>query len=281
MVEPTTTVADPITTVTEPLSSDGAITVTEPLTPDPSTLPVGPPTRTSGITVLRLQGSELVTIGRLDGLGPAEEIQAVRFMGDTAYVVTFLRTDPLYVIDLTDPAAPRLLGELHVTGFSNYLQPVGEHRMVGVGVDADDMGRTRGALVALYDTSDPAHPREMGRLTFANRQFDAGHDPHAVTWDPDTGVVTLASSGWGGPFGAAGPSDGPDRDFIGFSVRDDHLAEVGRIPAGAAGDSTMFLPGSNGSVRTLVAADRLWAVTDARVSGHERTTLAELASLDW
>ena len=62
---------------------------------------------------------------RSSGLGPTEQIQGVRFMGDRGYVVTFRQTDPLYVIDLADPAAPKVLGELKVTGFSDYLHPVG------------------------------------------------------------------------------------------------------------------------------------------------------------
>ena len=82
----------------------------------------------------------LAPVGRLDGLGPTEEIQAVRYLGDRAYVVTFRRTDPLYVIDLADPTNPTALGELKVNGFSSYLHPVGENRLLGVGTDADGSG---------------------------------------------------------------------------------------------------------------------------------------------
>ena len=79
---------------------------------------------TSAVRVLRPEGNELVQIGEVDGLGTNEQIQAVRFLGTQAYVVTFRQTDPLFVIDLSDPTAPVLSGELKIPGYSAYLHPL-------------------------------------------------------------------------------------------------------------------------------------------------------------
>ncbi len=79
----------------------------------------------SRVTVLQPTANSLVVEGMVEGLGVTETIQAVRFMGPLGYVVTFRQTDPLYVIDLSDPAAPVAAGELKIPGFSAYLHPVG------------------------------------------------------------------------------------------------------------------------------------------------------------
>lgn len=138
----------------------------------------------SRIVVLRPEGDVLRQIGMVDGLGPSEQIKSVRYVGATAYVVTFRQTDPFYVIDLTDPAAPRKLGELKVPGFSSYLHPVGEHLVLGVGSDATDEGRITGGKVSLYDTSDPAAPRELDSETYLDLGFMVDSDPKAFAWDP-------------------------------------------------------------------------------------------------
>ena len=95
---------------------------------------VGPSSETgdfNSVVTFREDGNELVEAGRVDELGVGEEIKSVRWFDDLAIVVTFRQVDPLYAIDLTDPAAPRLLGELKIPGFSDYLHPLGEHRLLG------------------------------------------------------------------------------------------------------------------------------------------------------
>lgn len=128
----------------------------------------------SRVTVLRTDGNQLTVEGMVDGLGVTETIQAVRFMGPVGYVVTFRQVDPLYVIDLSDPANPVAAGELKIPGFSAYLHPVGEGRMLGVGQDADEeTGRTLGLQVSLFDVSDPAAPTRLDT-------FGLPTDPDAV-----------------------------------------------------------------------------------------------------
>lgn len=100
---------------------------------------------------------------------PEEDIYAVRFMGDRAYVVTFLRTDPLYVLDLSDASNPVIAGELELPGFSTYLHPVDASYLLGVGQDADDAGQTQGIKVSLFDVSDSAMPTEIHSMTFGER----------------------------------------------------------------------------------------------------------------
>lgn len=84
---------------------------------------------------------------------PGEDIYAVRFQEDYAYIVTFERTDPLYKLDLSDRTAPRIAGELEIPGFSTYLHPLNENYLFSLGHDADDQGMTRGIKAELVDVS--------------------------------------------------------------------------------------------------------------------------------
>ena len=152
----------------------------------------------SAVYVLRPQGSELVQVGAVGGLGVTEQIYAVRFLGTQAYVVTFRQTDPLYVIDLADPTNPVVSGELKIPGYSSYLHPVGDGLLLGVGQDAGLDGRTQGTKLSLFDVSDPANPREISSLPIGGYS-DAEWDHHAFLYWPEDGTIVIpVSSSWQG-----------------------------------------------------------------------------------
>lgn len=167
---------------------------------------VGPSSETgdfNSVLTLREDGSSLVEDGRVDDLGVGEEIKSVRWFDDLAIVVTFRQTDPLYAIDLSDPAAPRLLGELKIPGFSEYLHPLGEQRLLGVGQSATLQGVTEGAQAALFDVTDLAAPRQLDVVRYPrNSLAGAATDPRQLTWLPEQRkVLTVVSQGWEGTTG--------------------------------------------------------------------------------
>jgi hypothetical protein len=144
----------------------------------------------NGITTLREDDDRLVTVGSVRGLGPDEEIKAVRWFDDLAVVVTFRQTDPLYTVDLSDPARPRTVGELKIPGFSRYLHPIGAGRLVGIGQDADLDGVTRGAQGAVFDIRDLAEPRRLSTLSLGQHTYAlAEDDPRAFTWLPGSATA--------------------------------------------------------------------------------------------
>ncbi len=97
---------------------------------------------------------EMEFISVLGGLGkPGERIYSVRFSGATAYVVTFIQTDPLYKIDLSNPLEPKVVGELHENGVSDYLHQMNDDLLIGVGRQANDNGNFTGVKISLYDTT--------------------------------------------------------------------------------------------------------------------------------
>lgn len=97
---------------------------------------------------------------------PGEQVYGVRFVGDRGYVVTFRRTDPLYVLDLSNPTDPRTAGELEVPGFSDWLYPADNGLLLGVGKEADTQGRVQGVKVALFDVRDASRPTLLHSRTF-------------------------------------------------------------------------------------------------------------------
>ena len=136
---------------------------------------------------------------------PGEQIYGVRFSGETGYLVTFRRTDPLYVLDLKDPADPKTAGELEVPGFSDYLLPLPQGLLLGVGRDADASGVALGPKVALFDVRDPTRPSLISARTFGARGSASAVEfsPHGLnTLQVGTVArlglpVTLRTKDWG------------------------------------------------------------------------------------
>jgi hypothetical protein len=140
----------------------------------------------------------LVELGRVDRLGVDEQIKAVRWFDDLAFVVTFRQTDPLYAIDLADPAEPRVLGRLKIPGFSEYLHPIGDDLLLGLGSDADASGMTRGGQAAVFDVSDLTHPERVATHGYGvGRQTRAGQDPRQFTWLADRRTALTVVERWG------------------------------------------------------------------------------------
>ncbi len=117
---------------------------------------------------LYVLNENLKIVGKVEKLAPGERIYSVRFMGDRAYMVTFVETDPLFVIDLSNPKKPKVLGELKIPGFSNYLHPYDENHIIGIGEDTEvkensygEFVTTTGMKMALFDVTDPTNPIEM------------------------------------------------------------------------------------------------------------------------
>ena len=154
------------------------------------------------LTVLKEtgQGNELQVVNVIDGIGkPGEQLYAARFLGDRAYLVTFRMTDPLYVVDLTDQENPFIAGELEIDGYSDYLHPISESLLLGIGKDAIadessiDFGGVRGAWyqgvkLSLFDVSDPANPSELSSLVLGKRGTNSAvlSNHHALSYLPAT-----------------------------------------------------------------------------------------------
>lgn len=123
------------------------------------------------ITVL---DKSLKQVAKIDGIAPGETIQSVRYIGKYGYVVTFLQTDPLFVIDFTDMKKPKIVGELKIPGFSSYLHPFNGY-LVGIGTDGDENGTTNALKISLFDISDPTKPQEIDRFIIKNAYAQTNH----------------------------------------------------------------------------------------------------------
>lgn len=149
----------------------------------------------SGIRVLETRGEELVQIGEVDGLGRGEQIQGVRFAGELAFVVTFRQIDPLYTVDLSDPTAPRVRGELKIPGFSTWLLPLGDGRLLAFGRSGTDDGMITGVQWSLFDVADLENPGLLATLP-AGENSEAVWDPHALAYEPVTGLLLTPGETW-------------------------------------------------------------------------------------
>jgi uncharacterized secreted protein with C-terminal beta-propeller domain len=209
----------------------------------------------SHVTSLQARSGRLEKIGQVSGLGRGERIYAVRFIGDRGYVVTFRQVDPLYTLDLADPAKPRVRGELKILGYSAYLHPVGDHELLGIGQDADAQGRREGTQLSLFDVADPADPRLLHKVKLGlATSSEAEYDHHAFLWWEPLRLAVVPVSDYDG--------DDPAQ-AIGFRVdRAGGIAEAGRTS-----DTADVL-------RTLVVGGRLFALTGEGLHAYDLNTLA-------
>ncbi|MGN6161027.1 MAG: beta-propeller domain-containing protein [Marmoricola sp.] len=153
---------------------------------------------TSSVVTLKPKGHSLVQLGRLDGLGVGETLTSARWFDRYAVLSTARQTDPLFTVDLGNLAHPKLLGALHIPGYSTYFHPLGNGLLLGVGqnVSFDSSGERTQAQVGLFDISDLSHVRRLAVTSLAQWTSPvAGSDPHAFTWlpDHDTALTSFTS----------------------------------------------------------------------------------------
>jgi Beta propeller domain len=215
----------------------------------------------SFVTVLDERDGALVQIGKVGGLGRGERIFAVRFIGDAGYVVTFRQVDPLYVIDLEQPAVPRVRGELKIRGYSAYLHPLGDGLLLGVGQDATERGAQLGTQLSLFDVSDPSRPARLHQAVVEGASSGAEFDHHAfLWWQPrELAVVPLTVYDGRDLFDGA----------VGFNVR--RGAGIGEAGRASHTDAPIL--------RSLVVRGQLFTLSDAGLEANSLDNLAEQAWL--
>lgn len=169
---------------------------------------VGQVSRTGGKSSnnVYIFGSDLNVTGKLEDLAPGEDLHSARFIGDRGYLVTFKKIDPFFVLDLSDPSNPKVLGSLKIPGYSDYLQPYDENHIIGIGKEAVDaeLGdapwiRTgefawyQGIKIAIFDVSDVSNPVQMHKVVIGDRGTDSEvlQDHKALLFDKDKNLLVL------------------------------------------------------------------------------------------
>jgi hypothetical protein len=190
--------------------------------------------------------------------------------------VTFRQTDPLYTLDLSEPARPRVTGELKITGYSAYLHPIDGQRLIGVGQEASTEGRVQGTQVSLFDVSDLERPTRLAQHHVRAGHSEAEFDPHAFLYWPADRLLVLPLTVYNVEIapGAATPRGKPTMPTAGamvLRVGDNGFAELGMVTHAGQYENGMIR-------RSLVVDNVLWTVSD---SGLKATNMSTLDTLAW
>lgn len=148
-------------------------------------------TRSESANDVYVLDKDLNQLGVVKNLGMDERIYAVRFIGDMGYVVTFREIDPFYILDLSNPTNPQMKGELKIPGYSSYLHPINENRMLGIGMENWNV------KASLFDISNPSNPREIDNYKLSENWSEAVNNHHAFLMDKKHEIFFLPA-GQGG-----------------------------------------------------------------------------------
>ena len=222
----------------------------------------------SCLTVLN---ESLETVGELRGIAPGEDIYAARFMGDTAYLVTFYQTDPLFVLDLSDPASPRVTGELKIPGFSNYLHPYAENLLIGIGTAGDENGAMGQLKISLFDVGNMQEPKEISAVVFDDRAFSdsaAQYDHHAyLSLSDGTFAIPVTESG-------TITQSGVSKACV-LTVENGTLRVIETYSPDIEGEDVYAI------ARLTFAGDTLFTLSDTALVAFDRSTGEQLARIEY
>ncbi|NLB82243.1 MAG: hypothetical protein GX800_11695 [Clostridiaceae bacterium] len=221
---------------------------------------------------------ETMTIcGSIDEIAPGERIYSVRFIGNKGYMVTFKQVDPLFVIDLADPYNPRILGNLKIPGYSDYIHPVDENHLIGFGKDATGEGLYQGMKMALFDVSDVANPVQKFQEIIGDRGTESSllQNHKALLFLPELNILAfpvtvrevLEEDLYKSAYGQLAFSGAYIYDFNtnnGFSLKGkiSHLAHDDMLKLGN------YVPQEKEIKRIVYANNSLITVSDSMVQAH-------------
>lgn len=145
---------------------------------------------------LFIYDKKLRKVGSVKGIAKGEEIKSARFIGDTAYFVTYRNTDPLFAVDVSNPEKPKVLGYLKIPGFSTYLHPYGDGLLLGLGLETDEYSEVLGLKLSMYDISDSSDIKEIDKLVLPEYQdSEALYDANALLIDLEKNLIGFGTKG--------------------------------------------------------------------------------------
>jgi inhibitor of cysteine peptidase len=205
-------------------------------------------------------------IGSLDGIAKGESIFSARFVDDALYLVTFRSMDPLFVIDLSIPSLPRVVGALTMPGFSDYLHPLDRDHILGIG------SLNGSAKISIYDVSDPVNPVETAQWTLEGYgSSHAIYDHKEVLYDAGMGLLVVPISGYNWSF------DGSSRYVNGeFVFNVSASGEIELRGSVALEQSTNYYYGIR---RALYIEDCLYTISSSTIRVSRLSDLTQIASL--
>ncbi|MCH8913910.1 MAG: beta-propeller domain-containing protein, partial [Planctomycetes bacterium] len=150
-------------------------------------------TSTNNVFVLAANGDTLETVGSITGMAPGEQIYSARFLGERGFMVTFRQIDPLFALDLSNPANPRVAGELKITGFSEYIHPLDEDHLLTLGRAGTDDGFIQGLQLSIFDVSDLSNPQLVTakQIGGPGTSSEAEYNHKAMTFYPQENLLAL------------------------------------------------------------------------------------------
>ena len=152
----------------------------------------------SSANALYVYDSNMKRIGSLTGIANGEIIYSARYIGNIAYFVTYKNMDPLFAVDISDPTNPKMLGNLEITGFSDYLHPWGKDRLVGIGQETDsDTGESKGIKITMFDISDPLELKVLGSTVIEGNYYsDSVDDYKSILASPEKNILGFSYGGY-------------------------------------------------------------------------------------
>lgn len=225
---------------------------------------------------LHVLDSQLAVTGAVEGLAPGERIFSVRFLASKGYVVTFRRVDPLFVVDLSDPHRPAVLGVLKIPGFSQYLHPIEGGRLLGIGRETSDGGevvRMEGLKVSLFDVSDPLDPVERANYVVGGpgTWSEVLYDHRAFMSIPSQQLFAIPVDD-PGPKGWEGSAP-PWRGIYVFQISDGQIQMKGQV----SHDPSAAWGGPPPIKRSLHIGDRLYTISNEAIQAN---SLGDLHLID-
>ena len=147
---------------------------------------------------LYVLNDSLVVVGSIEDVAPGESVRSVRFMGDTGYFVTFKNMDPLFSVDLSNPISPKILGELHITGFSEYLHSWSDGLLLGVGQEVNqDTNESLGVKLSMFNTSDNQNVTENNKIVIGDYDYtQVGYNQKSILVDKNKNLIGFYAEGY-------------------------------------------------------------------------------------
>ena len=197
------------------------------------------PTAKNHLFCLEIQDKKLEVIGKLMNLAPGEKIYSARFIGDRGFLVTFVDIDPLFTLDLSDPINPRVVGELKIPGYSDYIHPLDEDHLLTIGKDAiaegDNFAWYQGVQLSIFDVSDFGDPQLLHKKIIGDRgtSSEALYNHKAFTFWRKNDLLAIPVDLYEHPEEPVKPNQYGDRTFTGLYVYrvtiEDGFKFLGRI----------------------------------------------------